>query len=140
MIPLCWANYPAIRCQSAEEAINSLTEIICLISIIHPDSHTQTRRLNCMRAAEMLQRHCSGCEMCCSAGKRTPPTPHRNVPGRILHSENTSNRTANPCWEFRNEDVHSEFLSHSWQDSAVKFISGQQCSWSLLLAPDVSRH
>ncbi len=42
------------------DAINSSTEIIRLISIIRPDS--QTCRLNCMRAAEMLQRHCSGCE------------------------------------------------------------------------------
>ncbi len=85
-----------------------------LISIIHPDS--QTCRLNCMRAAEMLQRHCSGCESergwCCSAGKGTPPIPQcartQNKPNRksLLGIYKWGRRFGVPA-------------SHSWQGAAV---------------------
>lgn len=107
----------------------------------HPPwlTHTQTRRSNYTRAAEMLQSHCSGCEseLGCVAVQGNVHLQHLNVPGHFIHSENTSNQTANPCWEFTNEDVDSEFLPvtvgkvRRWSSSGVSSTLGQSY-WHLM--------
>ncbi len=100
------------------DAINSSTEIIRLISIIHPDS--QTCRL---KLYGELQRCCRGTGAAAERGVQTQK--------HLIPRATQINQTANPCWEFTNEDVDSEFLPVTvgkvlrWSSSGVSSTLGQ---------------